>query len=117
MATVKESTRKTIGKNIKQLRKNKGMQQHELATLLDFASSGHVSLIENGQRGLPNDKILKIAEIFNVHPSVLFTDKPASMEYANLMGLLSKIILSDNKPPSFEALKMLLKSVADECEK
>jgi len=115
MTEIKKTTRETIGKNIKRLRDNAGMKQHELASLLELASSGHVSLIENGERGLPNDKILKISEIFKIHPSVLFTDEPATMEYAHLMGLLSKIILSKNKPPSFEALKVLLKAVAEEC--
>jgi len=115
MTDEKKSTRFTIGQNIKKLRDNAGMKQHELASLLELSSSGHISLIENGDRGLPNDKIMKVAEIFKVHPSVLFTDKPATMEYAHFMGLLSKIILSKNKPPSFEALKVLLKAVADEC--
>jgi hypothetical protein len=84
--------------------------------MLGFLSSGHVSLVERGERGLPSDKIIKVSEILDVHPSVLFSEKQSSLEYAHLMGLLSNILLSDNKPSSFEALKILIISVAKECE-
>lgn len=112
----KKETRKTIGANIRKLRKDKGLLQPQLSELLGLSSSGHLSLIERGERGLPSDKLIQVAKIFGVHPSVLFSEKPSSMEYAYLMGLLSKILLSENKPQSFEALKILIKSIADECD-
>lgn len=112
----KKRIRKMVGKNIKKLREDRKLTQNYLSDKLGLSSTGHFSLIEKGERGLPSDKIIKLAEILGVHPSVFFTEKQTSLEYAHLMGLLSTILLTEIKPPSFEALKILIKSVAKECE-
>lgn len=54
------------GKRIRDLRKEKGMTQKELANLLGYKSSSAIGMIEREERELVMDTIDKLAEIFNV---------------------------------------------------
>ena len=58
--------RNNIGETIRNLRTERGMSQLDLAKLLDYDSVTAVSLIEQGKRNLPIDKLKKVSEIFNI---------------------------------------------------
>jgi transcriptional regulator with XRE-family HTH domain len=85
-----EELRKIIGKKIKLLRTENKVSQVELGKKLGFSSSGTISQIENGMRGLKLASIMKAAKIFDVHPAVLIS--PVSIEDYNDFKLLSKVI-------------------------
>ena len=55
----------TIGNNIRNLRKNAGYGQGNLAQLLGVDQS-LISKIENGERGLTSDMMSKLAALFGV---------------------------------------------------
>lgn len=61
---------KKLGKRIKQLRELTGMTQVELATKLKI-SRPTISQIEKGERRIPADELIKLAEIFNLDVNTL----------------------------------------------
>lgn len=61
---------KKLGKRIKQLREPTGMTQAELAKKLKI-SRPTISQIEKGQRRIPADELIKLAQIFNLDVNTL----------------------------------------------
>lgn len=61
-----------LGRKIKLLREIKGMDQMDLAYALGYNSSGMISLIERGVRGMSKKRIAAAAEVFGVHESILY---------------------------------------------
>lgn len=61
----------TIGKNLKEARKYKGLTQREIAEML-FMTQQQYSRFENGIFELNYDQILKICEILEITPNELF---------------------------------------------
>lgn len=59
-----------IGERVKQLRKEKGMTQEELATKLGYKSKSSVTHIENG-RDIPRSMVVQLADILETTPSFL----------------------------------------------
>jgi repressor LexA len=55
---------------VKQLRKEKGMTQEELATKLGYKSKSSVTHIENG-RDIPRSMVVQLADILETTPSFL----------------------------------------------
>jgi transcriptional regulator with XRE-family HTH domain len=60
-----------IGKNIKMFRKRAEMTQVDLAKKLGYTSSGTISQIENGSRGMDFDKLDLAAEVLNIDAAIL----------------------------------------------
>lgn len=54
------------GKRIRELRKEKGLSQTELAELLGFKSGSAIGMIEREERELGIESLNKLAEIFSV---------------------------------------------------
>jgi len=54
-----------LGQKIKNLREQAGINQQQLAELLEV-SRPTVSQIENGERKIPADELIRLAEIFNI---------------------------------------------------
>ncbi len=54
-----------VGKNIKRLREDRGIKQHEIADLIGMHRSNY-SKIENGQRDISIAALDKIAAFFNI---------------------------------------------------
>jgi transcriptional regulator with XRE-family HTH domain len=65
--------RQMLGKKIKALRTGRGITQVELAKALGFTSTGAISQVESGQRGLTFESILSAAKVLDVHPVFLMT--------------------------------------------
>ena len=65
--------RKMLGKKIKALRIGKGITQVELAKALGFTSTGAISQVESGLRGMTFESILNTAKLLGVHPVFLLT--------------------------------------------
>lgn len=61
----------TIHERIKNLRKDKGLTQAELAELAGYKSHSAIAKLEKGDLELPSSKIERFAEIFGVSPSDL----------------------------------------------
>ena len=52
--------------NIKNLRKEKGLKQGELAELVGYTANPMIAKVEKGEVDLPLSKIKKFAEVFDV---------------------------------------------------
>jgi hypothetical protein len=59
----------TMGEKIKDRRKALGMTQQELAEKMGFKTRSHISLIEQGERNIPVNKIKKLAKILDISPN------------------------------------------------
>lgn len=55
----------SIGKKIKEARKNKGWSQRQLAKAIGFETSTAISLIETGERKVTIEDLEKIAEVLH----------------------------------------------------
>lgn len=67
---------------IKRLRREKNITTAELARLLGYKSASAITMIENGDRGIPSDRLLALAEILGCAVDELLREpeeeKPAS---------------------------------------
>lgn len=78
--------KKNFGRNIKKLRKAKGLTQEQLAEKLNLQLQT-ISFIENGRTFVSSEVIADFADYFGVEPYVLFmpsfkenTDKEANLK-------------------------------------
>ena len=67
----KLEVRKTIGSNIRDIRKLKGISQSELGLVFDMPQA-YISQIENAHTGLSTSRLVEIARALNVHPKDLW---------------------------------------------
>jgi len=65
---------KTIGKRIREIRKNKGMSQEELADLLNISQSAY-QRIENGDTNSWATHLEKLSEVLEIKPEDLFSEE------------------------------------------
>ena len=108
-----EDMRKIMGKKIKILREMNDVTQVELAKILGYASTGTISLIENGIKGMKNVVVIKAAEFFRIHPSVLLLPSEMGREeleiYSAVMNLMEEYRKNPKKMrPYLENLKKSL---------
>lgn len=61
----------TIGRKIKERRKELGLSQRELAARLGYTDHTTLTRIEGGKVDLPQSRIVKIAEVLGVSPAYL----------------------------------------------
>ena len=95
-----QSARSAMGKKIKRFRQLREITQIELAKLLGYTSTGTLSQIENGLRGIDIDKLPKLAQILEVPVPVLVSD--IDMSEADVRLLIKLIDLLKNKNKSKE---------------
>lgn len=60
-----------IGHKIKELRKQRGLSQSELAKIAGYNDRSSIAKIESGSVDLPRSKILVFSRIFNISPAEL----------------------------------------------
>lgn len=58
--------------NLKELREKAGVSQEKLATELGYKHQSAISMIENGERKIPTDKIPLLAKVLNCSIEDLF---------------------------------------------
>jgi transcriptional regulator with XRE-family HTH domain len=105
-----EALNKIIGNKIKYLRKINEITQVELKKELGFTSTGTISQVENGKKGLKLASLMKVAKIFGVHPAVLIS--PVDITDYNDFIILSKVIhLIEIKRERPEVAKPLLGAI------
>jgi transcriptional regulator with XRE-family HTH domain len=108
-----EDMRKIMGKKIRILREMNGVTQVELAKILGYTSTGTISLIENGIKGMKPVVVIKAAEFFRIPASVLFSpaemDKDELQIYTAVMDLMDEYHKDPKRmKPYFEILKRIL---------
>lgn len=83
--------RQMLGKKIKALRTGKGITQVELARALGFTSTGAISQVENGLRGLTFESIVNAAKALGVHPVFLMISDYIEMADFELIESMLKL--------------------------
>ena len=74
--------KKTLGKKIRTLRELTRTTQMDLAKSLGMTSTGAISQVESGSKGMTVENIHGAAKFFGVHPAVLFS--PIDMDKTDL---------------------------------
>jgi transcriptional regulator with XRE-family HTH domain len=92
--------RMILGRKIRMLRKSKGITQMELAKELGFSSSGTISQVENGLKGLKVESIMKAAIALEVHPIVLMTPYEMKQDDIERVSALFKLFEKRSKQPN-----------------
>jgi transcriptional regulator with XRE-family HTH domain len=82
--------RKAIGEKVRLLREEKKYTQVQLGKKLGYTSTGSISQIESGARGLPLPSLVRLANFFRVHPAAVIS--PVEITDPDDLILLSKII-------------------------
>lgn len=105
--------RKVIGKKIRILRELKEMTQVELGKAVGMSSSGAISQIENGEKGIKLHAILRVADILGVHPIVLLNLDDLDKEELKLMVDMMSFMKKKHRDPAalkphFDAIKRLI---------
>ena len=99
-------------KNIKQLRKDMGWSQEELAKKLGYNDRSSIAKIEAGQVDLPRSKIIDFAKAFNVKPGDLMGWDGEVPEYdPDMLTLIDLYSRCDEKGKS--AIMSLARTLAD----
>lgn len=107
-----ETIRKVIGSKIRKLRELNNMTQMDLAFRLDYESTGMISQIENGLKGMGLSRLKKCADIFKVPLSSLLGDKEYPKEEMEMLHKLIEILGSppEKRHPHYDAIRLLLKN-------
>ena len=82
-----EEFRNCFGENLKNLRKNKGLTQSELAESIGLETH-NLNRIENGKSFPQVKTLINIINYFNILPYELFTNK--NDKITSIVGLLNK---------------------------
>lgn len=70
-----KTIKQILGSSIRELRINKGFTQEKLAELLSLGINS-TNRIETGTSFITSETFAKLCNLFDVHPSVLFSAKP-----------------------------------------
>ena len=66
-----EEAMRRVGAILRSARKNKGLTQEDLASLIPGQSNSQISAYENGKRDVPRDKVERFAEVLGISPMSL----------------------------------------------
>jgi transcriptional regulator with XRE-family HTH domain len=103
-----------LGNKIRKLRTVSGITQVELAKKLGFTSTGAISQIENGLKGMKVESIIRAAEVFGVHPFILLTPYDLGQEETEIITKLFMLLEKHRRQPNMvrsyvQQLLMLLR--------
>jgi len=99
---------KVLGEKIRNLREIKGVSQMDLAYHLGYESTGAISQIENGIRGMGKRKMLQAAKFFGIHESILFSDKQFTRDQLEVFINLTTLIEKSPDSHHYEVVKSIL---------
>jgi len=105
--------RKILGSKIRKLRLQSGKTQVELAKELGFTSTGAISQVENGLRGLTIDPIIRAAKALGVHPIVLLMPDAMDKDEIEIISAMFELFEKRSERPTLvrtriEAIRKLL---------
>jgi transcriptional regulator with XRE-family HTH domain len=98
---VDEELKKRVGRVIRILRTNIGMEQLDLALAVGFGHASSISQIESGKRSLYMDNLLKIANALNINVSALLemalAEEELSEEKIKQIHKITAYVLKEGK--------------------
>ncbi len=105
-----------IGKKIKQLRQMQDVSQVALAKAIGMTSTGAISQVENGTKGLKMTSLLKAARFFGVHYAILldtgdYSDEELRAVQEFMLFLKAKHNPDGSLDPSVSGVRALMRSM------
>lgn len=102
--------RVVFGNKIKNLREIHGMTQMDLARLLGYDSSGTISLIENGIKGMSKKRVVELAQALKIPVDALLSEQDYSVDDLMVLSSVMQMIglPKEKRPGHFEAIKTLI---------
>lgn len=98
----------TIGENIQQLRKALGWTQEDLAKKMGYKSKSTINKIELGINDIPQNKIVKFAEVLGTTPANLMGwDDPSDVNLQLFATSPEKIELSEGEQQLLEFFRKI----------
>lgn len=99
-----------IGNNIKFYRRRSGMTQSELAEVVGYKNNSVISMIERGMKSPSKEKMINLAEAFDIHVSELFGDKEAQTltDSESLVNKFVYLINAKHEASSLKAIEQLI---------
>ena len=91
--------KKILGKKIRTLRELTETTQMDLAAAIGMTSTGAISQVEAGSKGMTVEKIKKTAVFFGVHPATLFSDVEMDASDLKMMRALTDCIAKKSVDP------------------
>ena len=80
---------KTVGRNLRRLRKETNLTQEAVADVLQFKSTSHYSSLENGRRLMSVPVAIELAELFNTTIDSILRE-PSTSQYVHTIEHLLK---------------------------
>jgi transcriptional regulator with XRE-family HTH domain len=109
-----ESHKVLLGRKMRMLRENAGLNQSDVQEALGYDSNGMVSLIENGKSGMRIEQIYKAAKFFGVHPFVLLSDDDLDDEKLQIYMNISKLLKQKERSRHLDTIKALIEIAINE---
>jgi transcriptional regulator with XRE-family HTH domain len=110
-----KAIRIAIGKKIRMLREMANMTQIELAAAIGMSSTGAISQIENGEKGIKLHAILRAADVLGIHPIVLLSINDMDKSDLKLMiDMMSFMKKKKKEPAVFDAHMAAIKKLIEE---
>ncbi len=101
---------KVLGEKFRELRLERSLSQTDVMEALGWTSTGAVSLVEQGKRGMSFQNIAKSAKLLNVPVAVLMNTEDYTSERLQMVVMMMDLI-SGPKNEEFKAIKTFLKNV------
>jgi len=108
----KQELKKILGQNLKKLRKRAGISQVEFGGKLGLRSSGSISLIENGTRGLTLENLFRASQVLKVPLIALIAPGVISDEQVDVYKDITTIFSEPKDPDIIRLVKSALKLAA-----
>lgn len=106
--------KKVFGRKIRILREIHDVTQNDLAKHLGYSSTGAITQVEAGDKGVKFENIQRIAEFFSVDPIYLLDPSEMSKEDLKAAVQFRKMLKKGNKAKYKKAIIALLQSEADQ---
>ena len=104
--------REVLGEKIRMLRRIQDRTQMDLAKFLGLTSSGAISQVENGSKGLTVENIARTAQFFGVHPVVLMSPVEMTEDQLKMMIGVGKLVGNEDRSAEqesyYQAIRRLL---------
>ena len=106
-----------VGNKIRLLREIKGKSQMDLAYELGYNSTGAISQIETGAKGMGKEKIIKAAGILGIHPAILMSAKEFNKKHLKLFSDLTILIEKSPESEHLKTIELIARSAVNSIEK
>jgi transcriptional regulator with XRE-family HTH domain len=98
-----------FGKRIHTLRELTNTTQEDLRKALGFTSTGAISQVENGTKGMKFEAVLKSASFFGIHPMLLISNGNLSKSDLEVMIKTMEILKQKDTNKHYRELLHLMK--------